>query len=147
VRDHRSATGKGYDAVINSSSDADGKGVAHAGGGERWVVRFLDSPSVVMPLAHPVTATALTSISGTNDFVDFLVAFTTDFDENFTVFADASWSVNFGSFAAGAWSNAGASVTTSGASMATAGYPKEGEKTAMEHYPPGATEAWRLDAR
>jgi hypothetical protein len=155
VRDHRGTASNGSNTFINSSSDADTSNIA--AGGQQRIVRVLDSPAIVLPMRHPVvtppavTGAALASISGSNDFTLFLVAFSNDFDQNFTVFAKADWSATYGSFTGGpppaaGWTNTGAAITA-GAAMDTSGMPQTGEASGMERCPPGATDNLKLDAR
>ncbi len=145
VRDHRGLSSNGANTFINSSGEADK--ASPATGGETRVVRFVDSPAIAIQLTHPVTGSALASISGSNDFIAYLVAFSNDFDENFVVYAQGEWAARFGTFtAAGGWSKAGAAATAA-ASMDVAGLPKRGEDTTLERCPPGATDNLKMDAR
>jgi hypothetical protein len=86
----------------------------------------------------------------------FLVAFSNDFDENFTVFARGDWSLTFGTFAGGpppaaGWTNSGAAVTAD-PSLDTSGMPQTGEASSreplgLERCSPNATINLKLDAR
>lgn len=150
VRDHRSATDRGYGVMINSSSDGDGKGAIPADGsaGEIRHVRFIDSPGYGVPLTQPRTGSALAAIGGRYEFRYGVVAFSTDFDENFIVLAEATWNIGFGAFTAvGGWTNAGAAVNPSGATMAVHSPPITLERAAIEHCQPGITSVLRTDAR
>jgi hypothetical protein len=94
-----------------------------------------------------VTGSALSSISGSNDFEDFLSAFSSDFDENYTVIATAVWSITYGTFtAAGGWTNAGAHVTAPAAMTALAKLTP-GEKTNVERCTPNFVDNLKMDAR
>jgi hypothetical protein len=96
---------------------------------------------------HPVTGTALASISGSNNFAMFLSAFSTDFDENYTVIASAEWSLTYGTFsAAGGWTNAGAHVTAGGA-MTVHSPARRAEATNAERCAPNFVDNIKLDAR
>lgn len=145
VRDHRGNASNGANTFINSSSDADQSPIA--AGGQQRVVRFVDSPAIVIQRTHPVTGSALNGILGSNDFVAYLVSFSNDFDENFSVSAVGDWVAKFGTFSlAGGWTNVGA-TTTAAAAMSVAGMPKKGEDTDLERCPPGATDNLKMDAR
>ncbi len=160
VRDTRGASSNGTSAFIISSSDNDSSNPAS--GGLQKVVRFVDPPAIAIDLTHPVSGIALASISGSNDFADFLVGFSSDFDQNFAVLATASWSATYGSFSPppagpppaagpppppGAWTNAGAAVTPSGASMAVNSPVVPGASTGMERCPPNFVDNLVMDAR
>ena len=125
VRDTRGANNKGSGPFIISSSDVDKANLST--GGKKRVVRMLEPPAIVLPLTHPVSGGALTSISGTNDFSTFLSAYSTDFDENYVVVGSTDWTIAYGSYTAAAgWSQTGVAVT-SGASMTTFSPPKRAE--------------------
>lgn len=146
VRDHAGTANNGSGTFINSSSDNDSSPIAS--GGLQKVVRVVDSPAIGLNLAHPVSGSALASISGSNDFADFLVGFSSDFDQNFAVLATASWSTTYGTFAAGTgWTNAGAAPSPSGASMTVNSPVVPGESTGMERCGPGFVDNLRMDAR
>ena len=146
VRDHRGVTNAGIGTFINSSSDQNDITDIATGGVQR-IVRFVDPPAIVLDKAHPVTGSPLASISGSNDFQDFLVAFSADFDENFTVIADATWKVTYGTFAAGpGWTIAGAHVTAP-AKMTAHSPAVQGESTNLERCPPGFTDNLMMDVR
>jgi hypothetical protein len=156
VRDTRGANCNGTGAFIISSSDNDKSNIA--AGGEQRVVRFIDSPAIDLDMAHPSTTSGLlslivapsplASISGSNDFEDFLAAFSSDFDQNFTVVATATWKTTYGTYTAAAgWTDAGAAVTPSGASMTVFSPAKKGDSLNMEHCPPNFVDNLVMDAR
>lgn len=146
VRDHRTANTNGIGTVINSSSDRNDI-TDIATGGQQRIVRFVDPPAIGVDMAHPITGSALASISGQNFFQDFLMGFSTDFDENFVVVASAKWRVSYGTFTAAAgWTIAGAEVHAP-ASMTVNSPPVKGESTDMERCPPGFTDNLMMDAR
>lgn len=145
VRDTRGANDKGTGPFIVSSSDNDKSDIA--AGGQKRVVRYVEPPAIAIAMSHPVTSSALASISGSNNFSMFLCSFSSDFDENYTVTASSSWSVTYGTFtAAGGWTNAGASVTASG-SMTVHSPPLKGESTNAERCPPNFVDNLKMDAR
>lgn len=145
VRDTRFGSFQNTGPFIISSSDNDQSPIA--AGGQQRVVRFVDPPAIVIRLRHPVTASALSSISGSNDFEVFLSAFSNDFDENYTVIAIAAWSVTYGTFAApGGWTNAGAHVTAP-AAMTPLAKPTPGVKTNVERCLPNFVDNFKMDAR
>ena len=146
VRDTRGAASNGSGTFIISSSDHDSSAIAT--GGLQKVVRFVDPPAIAIDLTHPVTGSALASISGSNDFEDFLVGFSSDFDQNFAVLATASWSTTYGTFSAGAgWTNAGAAPAPSGAKMTVNSPVVPGESLNMERCPPNFVDNLVMDAR
>jgi len=146
VRDTRGAASNGSSAFIISSSDNNHSVIAT--GGLQKIVRFVDPPAIAIDLAHPVSGSALASISGSNDFADFLVGFSSDFDQNFAVLATASWSTTYGTFVAGTgWNNTGAAVTPSGASMAVNSPVVPGESVNVERCPPNFVDNYLMDAR
>jgi hypothetical protein len=146
VRDHRGAAATGYGVMINSSSDADRTPLGT--GGVQCNARYVDPPGYGVPLNHPVSGTALQSIGGQYQFHVCLVAFSTDFDENFAVIGDATWQISFGTFTpAGGWTNAGAAVPPSGPSMHIHNPPIRAEDAHIEHCPPGITDILIMDAR
>ena len=145
VRDTRGANVSGTGPFIISSSDADKSPIA--AGGQQRIVRYVDPPAIAIRMTHPVTGSALASISGSNNFDVFLCAFSSDFDENFTVIATASWSITYGTFAPGpGWTNAGAHVTALAAMTALAKLTP-GETTNVERCPPNFVDNLRMDAR
>jgi type VI secretion system secreted protein VgrG len=146
IRDHRGNDRAGYAVFINSSEDDERQNLAD--GGQKRVVRMIDSPAVVLPLSHPVTGSALARISGANFFKVMASAFTTDFAENFSTLASGTWKAVYGSYtAAGGWSNVRAHVT--GDQVLRVHHPIEhSENTAgFERCPPGFTDRLRMDAR
>ncbi|HEX3250807.1 MAG TPA: hypothetical protein VHS05_15350, partial [Pyrinomonadaceae bacterium] len=145
VRDTRFGSVQNTGPFIVSSSDVDRAAIA--AGGQQRIVRFVDPPAIAIDMAHPVTGSALSSISGSNDFEDFLSAFSSDFDENYTVIATAVWSITYGTFtAAGGWTNAGAHVTAPAAMTALAKLTP-GEKTNVERCTPNFVDNLKMDAR
>ena len=113
VRDTRGAVDNGGGAFIISSQDDDQSNIA--AGGQQRIVRMIDSPAIILDLTHPATGAALASMGGSNNFEVFLVGFSSDYDENFTAIAQATWWTNYGTFAAAAgWTNAGAAVHSRG---------------------------------
>lgn len=145
VRDTRGAIDRGIGPYIISSSDAEKSDLP--AGGQKRVVRYVDPPAIVLSKSHPVSGSALASISGSNDFEFFLSSFSTHFNENYTVSASGSWSVNYGSYtAAGGWTNVGAAITT-GTSMAVHNPQVTGESTNVERCPPNFVDNLRMDAR
>ncbi|MCP4130462.1 MAG: hypothetical protein GY754_05725 [bacterium] len=145
VRDTRGAALSGAGSFIVTSSDTDKSNIA--AGGLKRVVRVMDSPAIIIPLKHPVaTTTNLTGISGSNDFDMFLSAYSNDFDENYAVVAEASWSAEYGTYTAAAgWTSTGAKITAP-ASMTTYSPPKKGEDTDVERCPPNFVDNCKLDA-
>ena len=115
VRDTRGASNNNSGPFIISSSDNGKEDLAD--GGLQRVVRYVDPPAIALNMTHPVSGSALASISGSNNFNFFLCAFSDDFDENYTVAASGAWSVTYGSFtAAHGWNKhrpSSASPTTS----------------------------------
>jgi hypothetical protein len=148
IRDTRSASQNGTAPFIINSTDADPAYRKDLpSGGQLRAVKFMDKPSVFVDKVHAESGSALDSISGSNDFVAFLVAFSSDFDENYTVFAKGDWSITFGTYSAAAgWTRAGARATAAKA-MDTAGMPITGESAGMERCTPNAVDNWKLDAR
>jgi len=147
VRDHWDHTGtdRGINVFINSSSDNGPS--PPASGVEQRVVRVVDSPGIGVTMIHPVTHTALASISGTNQFDVFLTAFSKNFDKNYTVFASTTWSLTYGTFTAGGgWTSSGATVTAPGA-MTVHNPPLQGQNAGIERCSPGFTQNYRMDAR
>ncbi|MGZ8900037.1 MAG: OmpA family protein, partial [Limisphaerales bacterium] len=143
VRDTRGPSVSGTGPFIVSSSDVDQSVIA--AGGQQRIVRFVDPPAIAIALRHPATASALASISGSNDFAVFLSAFSQDFDENYTVIATGSWSITYGTFAVpGGWTNVGAHVTA-GAAMTVPARPTPGEGSGVERCPPNFVDNLRMD--
>jgi hypothetical protein len=107
-------------------------------------------------MTHPVvtppatTGAALASISGSNDFIVFLVAFSNHFDENYTVLGKASWSATYGTFGGGSapagWTTA-AAATSGDSSYDVSGMPQTGEAAGLERCPPNAVDNLKKDAR
>jgi hypothetical protein len=147
VRDARDAGNSGSGPFINSSSDVDKS--EPASGGLQRVVRYIDSPAIALRLSHPVSGSALASISGSNNFDVFLCAYSADFDENYTVAASAAWSATYGSYtAAGGWNKTGADVTPHApAKMTEHSPPKRGEDLNIERCPPNFVDNLKMDAR
>lgn len=146
VRDTRGPSFSGTGTFIISSTDRDITAIAT--GGEQRICRYIDPPAIVLNLRHPVTNAALSGIAGSNDFAVFLSAFSSDFDENFTVVASASWKATYGTFtAAGGWNNNGAHCTASGTSMTAPAKPQKGESTDVERCPPNFVDNLKMDAR
>jgi hypothetical protein len=145
IRDTRAAGSNGTAPFIINSTDAEKSNIP--AGGQQRIVKFMDRPAVVVHRSHPVTASNLSGIAGSNDFVAFLCAFSSDFDENYTVIARGPWSLTFGTFASpGGWTNVGAH-TTAAAAMDVAGMPKTGEAAGVERCPPNAVDNLKMDAR
>ena len=145
--DRNPAWSAGYGAMISRSSDREIVSPLPDGEGEKRTVRFVDPPAVGLRKRHSVSKAALASISGSNDFHDYLVAFSKDFDQNFTVLGEGAWSVTFGSYtAAGGWSAAGGAVTGP-SSLTVHTPPKPAEKTDIEFCPPKVTDILTMDDR
>jgi hypothetical protein len=148
VRDTRGASNSGTGPFIISSSDAnpaDKKNLAS--GGEQRVVRMIDPPAIAIDMTHPVTGSALASIAGSNNFAVFLVAFSSDFNENYTEIASATWSTTYGTFtAAGGWTIAGAALTAA-AAMTVSASAQPGDSSNMERCPPNFVDVIPMDAR
>lgn len=144
IRDTRSASNKGTAPFIINSTDAEQSDAP--GGGQKRIVKFMDKPAVVVNKTHPVTGAALASIAGSNAFVAYLCAYSSDYDENYTVIAQAGWSATFGSFGGGAWTNAGAH-TTAPASMTVSSPAQTGEAAGVERCTPNAVDNLKMDAR
>jgi hypothetical protein len=145
VRDTREPNIKGTGPFIISSSDRARK--FDPAGGQWRIVRFIDPPVIVLDLTHPVTGSALASISGSNDFEAFLCAYSSDFNENYTVVASAPWSAHYGSYtAAGGWTNAGAKIVAAKAMNVSAPLVT-GESTDVERCPPNFVDNLMMDAR
>jgi hypothetical protein len=143
IRDTRAATSNGIDPFIINSTDAEKTPLP--GGGQRRIVKFMDRPAVIVH--KTLGGSNLVAISGSNDFVAFLCAFSADFDENYTVFARGIWSLTFGSInALGVWTAVGAH-TTAAASMDTVGMPKTAESIGVERCPPNAVDNLKMDLR
>jgi outer membrane protein OmpA-like peptidoglycan-associated protein len=144
VRDTRGANSKGTGPFIISSSDVEKSELP--GGGLQRIVRYVDPPAIVLNLRHPVTASALASIAGSNDFEGFVSAFSEDFDENYVVVASATWSAFYGTFTAAAgWTNAGARIVAS--AVTTHSPPKRAEDLPVERCPPNFVDNLKMDAR
>ena len=148
IRDTRSLSQNGTGPFIINSTDSDPADKKDLpSGGQQRVVKFMDKPSTFTHKTHAVTASALASIAGSHDFAAFLSAFSSDFDENYTVIAKGDWSITFGTFSAvTGWKKTGA-ITTAAKAMDTAGMPATGESAGMERCTPNATAHWKLDAR
>jgi outer membrane protein OmpA-like peptidoglycan-associated protein len=149
VRDHRDPGARGYHCFINGSDDSDRTDIVPAPGkkaGQTWRLRMLDSPAIGVTLRHPVSNSPIAALAGTNDFHVWTVAFSQDFDENFTVLVEGTWSADYGSFNAGAggWQKTG-SITKGGPTVHTP--PKKADDTGVEHCPPAYTETFVMDAR
>lgn len=145
VRDTRGASVKGTWPFIISSSDRARKD--DPSGGQWRIVRFIDPPAIVLNLTHPVTNSALAIISGSNNFKVFLSAYSSDFNENYTIIASAVWSVNYGSYtAAGGWTNVGATIN-SARTMNVLVPPKRGQATDVERCTPNFVDNLKMDAR
>jgi hypothetical protein len=145
VRDTRGAANSGSGPYIISSTDTDKSNLPS--GGLKRVVRFVDPPAIALAKKHPVTNSNLNAISGSNDFEDFVSAYSSDFDENYVVVASATWSASYGTYTAAAgWSNTGVAIT-SGSSMTTYSPPKKGEDTDVERCPPNFVDNIKMDAR
>jgi hypothetical protein len=146
VRDTRGPGNAGAAAFIISSQDDEQSDIAT--GGQKRICRFIDPPAIILDLVHPVTGSALASISGSNDFEDFFVAVSSDYNENFTCIGHATWKVFYGTFAVpGGWTNAGASVAPSGAQMTVFSPAVTGESQNMERCPPNFVDNLVMDAR
>jgi len=144
VRDTRGASTQGQGIFIISSTD---NAKVNLPKGEQRTCRFIDPPVIAIRMRHPVTNSALASISGSNDFEDFLVAFSADWNENFVAIAHATWKTTYGTFAVpGGWTNAAAAVTTA-AAMTVFSPPVKGETTNMERCPPNFVDNLLMDAR
>lgn len=148
VRDTRGANNTRIFPFLISSSDRNAADMKFLPtGGQERVVRVIDSPAIVMRIRHPVTNSPLTAISGSNDFADFLVAFASDFPENYVEYASASWSTTYGTFTpAAGWTAAGAALTTT-ASMAVTSPPIAGEQSDLERCAPNFVDVIPMDAR
>src|SRR5262249_36703117 len=139
VRDHRSGSDRGYQTFINGSDDSDRTDIPGAGGhkaGQTWRLRMLDSPGIGVTVNHPVSGSALASLAGTNDFHVYAVAFSQDYDENFTVFVEGTWVAHYGSFnpgAGGGWQKTG---NHSKAGPTIHNPPKKADDTGVEHCRP-----------
>jgi hypothetical protein len=149
VRDHKSGSDRGYQTFINGSDDSDRTDIAAGGGkkaGQTWRLRMLDSPAIGVTTTHPTSGSALRALAGTNDFHVYAVAFSRDFDENFTVLVEGTWSADYGSFnpGAGAWQKTG-SITKSAPIVHNP--PKKADDTGVEHCRPAYTETFVMDAR
>ncbi len=145
VRDTRGAGDNASGPFIISSSDVDKSNVPT--GGLQRIVRYVDPPAIVLNMKHPVTNSNLASIAGSNDFAVFLSAYSTDFDANYAVVAEAAWSATYGTFtAAGGWTNAGAAITAP-ASMTVHAPPKRAADTTVERCPPNFVDNIKMDAR
>jgi hypothetical protein len=145
VRDTRGSSVSGTGPFIISSTDRDITAIA--AGGEQRVCRYVDPPAIILKRRHPVTNSALSSISGSNDFVAFLSAFSSDFNENYTVVATGAWSITYGTFSAAAgWTTAGARVTAA-AAMTVPAKPQRGETTNVERCLPNFLNVLKMDAR
>jgi hypothetical protein len=142
------AASSGTAPFIFSSSDAnplDKKNLA--AGGEQRVVRMIDSPAIAIDLRHPVTNSTLAAIAGSNNFEVFLTAFSSDFNENYTAIASATWSTTYGTFtAAGGWTNAGAALTAA-ATMTVFSPAQTGDSAALERCGPNFVDVIPMDAR
>jgi type VI secretion system secreted protein VgrG len=146
IRDTRGAVVSGVGVCIISSSDNDKSNLPD--GGQKRVVRMIDSPAVILPMTHPDTGSTLASISGYNAFNIFVVGWSSDFDETFTAVAAASWKAIFGTYtAAGGWTNAGARITGDKA-LRVFHPPQRGEDTpGLERCTPNFVDNQKLDAR
>ncbi len=146
VRDCRGATTAGLDVFGSSSTDAGRSNLPD--GGQKRMVRNIDSPAVIVDMKHPVTGSALASISGVNSFACIVVAYSTDLDETFTVVALSRWTATYGTYsAASGWTNAKAKIT--GDDEMVVFHPaKRGEDVSdLERCLPNFVHNLRMDAR
>jgi type VI secretion system secreted protein VgrG len=146
VRDTRDAVVAGIGTCIISSSDEEHADLPE--GGQTRIVRMIDSPAIILPMTHPDTGAALAGISGHNAFGIFVVAFASDFNENFTAIASAQWQATFGTYtAAGGWTNVGARISGDG-TLNVFHPPSRGERTArLERCIPNFVDNQKLDAQ
>lgn len=149
VRDHKSGSDRGYGTFINGSNDRDRTDIPAGAGkkaGQTWRLRMLDPPAIGVSTSHPVSGSPLASLTGTNDFHVYAVAFSQDFDENFTVLVEGTWSAHYGSFnpGAGGWQKTG---NHSKAGPTVHNPPKKADDTGVEHCRPAYTETFVMDAR
>lgn len=146
IRDTRQQNFAGYGTFIIGSTDKEQSTIPE--GGQKRILRMIDSPQIVLPMNHPGAAGTLQSIAGANLFKIMASVFSSDFDENFTTLASASWRLTFGTFTAGSgWTNPNAHV--SGDTELRVHHPVEqSERTpAFERCPPNFVDQLRLDAR
>jgi len=148
VRDHKSGSDRGSGTFINGSDDSDRTDIpaGAAKAGQTWRLRMLDPPAIGVSTTHPVSGSPLASLAGTNDFHVYAVAFSQDFDENFTVLVEGTWSAHYGSFnpGAGGWQKTG---NHSKAGPTVHNPPKKADDTGVEHCRPAYTETFVMDAR
>jgi hypothetical protein len=148
VRDHKSGGARGRLCFINGSDDSDRTDIVVAAkkAGQTWRIRMLDSPAIGVSVRHPVSNSPLAALAGTNDFHVYAVAFSQDFDENFTVFVEGTWVADYGSFnpGGGGWQKTN-NITKGGPTVHTP--PKKADDTDVEHCPPAYTETFVMDAR
>jgi len=144
VRDHKDPGSRARSPFINGSDDSDRPAQVT---GALWRVRMVDSPVIAVDTLHPVTGSALASLAGSNDFHAYAVAFSSDYDENYVVVAEATWSANYGSFNAGlgGWQKTGVGIPVGGPTVHKP--PEPADTHGVEHCPPAFTETFVMDAR
>jgi hypothetical protein len=86
-------------------------------GGQDRTVSTADSPLLLFRtrIGGPGSGITAVSTSGSNDFAEYLTAYSDDFDDTYTAYFKVNWSANFNLIKAadGTWQNNGATVSES----------------------------------